>query len=60
DYYSYSSTPWYSYRTGIKTVDIQQGVTSIGYYAFYGCSNLTTINVDANMPSSRPAKTKTP
>jgi hypothetical protein len=45
NYYSYSSTPWYSYRSDIKTVEIQQGVTSIGNYAFYGCSSLTSITI---------------
>jgi hypothetical protein len=43
--YTYNSTPWYSYRTGIKTVDIQQSVTSIGNYAFYECSNLTSLTI---------------
>jgi hypothetical protein len=33
--------PWHSYRNDIKTVDIQQGVTTIGSSAFYGCNALT-------------------
>jgi hypothetical protein len=45
NYYSASAVPWYSYRTGIKTVDMQQDVTSIGTYAFYECSGLTSIAI---------------
>ena len=41
NYYSYSSVPWDSYRDSITSVKIENGVTSIGNYAFYGCSSLT-------------------
>ena len=37
--------PWYSYQESIKKVIINEGVTSIGYQAFYGCSSLTSINI---------------
>ncbi|MEE1253547.1 MAG: leucine-rich repeat domain-containing protein [Paludibacteraceae bacterium] len=47
DYYSYDS-PWYEYRSSIQSVIIGDGVTSIGDRAFWGCSSLTSINVDAN------------
>ena len=33
--------PWYSQRTILKTLVIDSGVTSIGNYAFYGCSGFT-------------------
>jgi hypothetical protein len=46
--YNYTS-PWYSYRTDIKTLDIQQGVTSIGNYAFYECSGLTSVTIPATV-----------
>ncbi|GHT10834.1 hypothetical protein AGMMS4956_02960 [Bacteroidia bacterium] len=39
--YSYETVPWYSYRTSIKTLVINEGVTSIGNYAFSLCSGLT-------------------
>ncbi|MDR0834529.1 MAG: leucine-rich repeat domain-containing protein, partial [Candidatus Symbiothrix sp.] len=35
--------PWYSVRTNIQTVTIQNGVTNIGNRAFKDCSNLRTI-----------------
>ena len=40
--------PWYPYRDAIKKVVIEEGVTSVGSYAFYGCENL----VVANLPQS--------
>ncbi|MBO5008581.1 MAG: leucine-rich repeat protein [Clostridia bacterium] len=37
DYSSYGSTaPWFSYRIDIKKLIVQNGVTSIGDFAFYG------------------------
>ncbi len=38
---STSAVPWDSHRSGIKQVVIENGVTSIGDYAFQDCSNLT-------------------
>ena len=37
---SYSSVPWFSQSEYIKTVYIADGITSIGDYVFYSCSNL--------------------
>ncbi|MEQ3216427.1 leucine-rich repeat protein [Hominifimenecus microfluidus] len=42
--YTYKSEmPWYSYINQIQRVEITDGVTSIGDYAFYGMPKLTTI-----------------
>jgi hypothetical protein len=41
DYTSSSGVPWYSYRSDIKTLDIQDGVTTIGNNAFYAYNGLT-------------------
>ena len=35
-------------RPNINSIVIEEGVTSIGEYAFSGCGNLATITVDAN------------
>ena len=43
--YSGSNQPWYKYKDSIKKVVIGYGVTSIGNYAFYNCSNLSNIEI---------------
>ncbi|MBQ3498048.1 MAG: leucine-rich repeat protein [Clostridia bacterium] len=43
--YSYSSFPWYSYRSSITAVNITSGVTSIGDYAFCYCERITTVTI---------------
>ena len=48
---SYSSAPWYNNRTSITSVTIASGVTSIGTYAFYGCSNLSSVSIPASITS---------
>ena len=40
---SYAQSPW-SY-TNVKEVMMSDGVTSIGEYAFYFCTKLTSINI---------------
>ena len=37
--------PWHTYRTKMSTVVIEEGVTSIGQYAFYDCVYLDSVNV---------------
>lgn len=39
--YSYSSAPWHSYEASLKKLVIGNGMTSIGSYAFRGCSGFT-------------------
>ena len=45
NYASSYSRPWYAYRTDISSVIIEEGVTSIGNYAFSGCSGLTSATI---------------
>ena len=47
----YSVVPWYSTIENIKTVIIQNGVTSIGTYAFYKCNSLTSISTPNSVTS---------
>ena len=54
DYYS-GGQPWYNFNQGIKNISISNGVTSIGNYAFSGCSALAEMNV---LPTVPPTITK--
>ena len=49
DYPNYS--PWNSQRDKIKKVVIKDGVTSIGEWAFYGCSGLTSLTIPNSVTS---------
>ena len=44
NYSSESSSLW-NYRGYIKSAVIEEGVTSVGVYAFQGCTNLTAITL---------------
>jgi hypothetical protein len=44
--------PWYSsYRSKIKSVTIENGVTNIGFYAFEDCSALTSVVIGDSVTS---------
>ena len=51
DYTYDSRSPWYSCRGAIKRVVIQQGVTSIGNWAFWDCSGLTSVTIPDGVTS---------
>ena len=51
DYTASSSAPWYSYRNEITSCAVEDGMTSIGNYAFYGCSKLTGITIPDSVTS---------
>ena len=42
---SSSRAPWYSSKSSIKSIVIEDGVESIGDYAFQHCYNLTSISI---------------
>ena len=48
DYSSESAVPWAGLRSSVHTVVVSEGVTGIGKYAFYNCTNLT----DVSLPES--------
>ena len=52
-YYDFDGyyAPWYSYRLSIKTVTIENGVTSIGTCAFYNFTKLTSVTIGNSVTS---------
>ena len=43
--YEQENSPWYNYRESIKAITIEEGVTSIGSYAFQGCNKIETMTI---------------
>ena len=51
NYTSSSGTPWEARKSTIKTVVLNSGVTTLGDYAFAGCSNLSAIQLPNGLKS---------
>ena len=51
NFVSYSSVPWSNESYGINSLMIGQGVTTIGNYAFWWCSNLTSVAIPNSVTS---------
>jgi len=43
--FSNINPPWYDYKAYITSVEIYNGITSIGYSAFYGCRSLKSVTI---------------
>lgn len=51
DTYDADRIPWAAYRRDILCAAVSQGVTSIGDYAFYNCSSLTSVTIPEGVTS---------
>ena len=49
--YNSGSAPWYNDRNTITKVIVTQGITCVGNYAFYNCSNLTNASLPTGLTS---------
>ena len=45
------SSPWFNYKDFIKSIEIKDGVTSIGSFAFHSFSSLSSITIPAGVNS---------
>ncbi len=43
--YSYGTAPWYSYRYQIRSIVIEDGVTSVGGCAFFACEAVESVTL---------------
>ena len=50
-YYGSDTAPWYKNQENIVNVVVTSGVTSIGNYAFWGCSSLTSVRIPESVTS---------
>ena len=46
-----SPAPWYSLRLSVLSVVVEDGVTSIGKYAFRSCTNLSSVTIPGSVTS---------
>ncbi len=50
--YTAGSAPWYTRRDEIEEIVIEEGVTRIGGYAFYGCASAKKITIPSSLSSA--------
>lgn len=53
DYSGSALAPWYDYKDQIQAVVIEEGVLSIGAYAFFDCENLMEIQLPSSLKQLR-------
>ena len=51
DWSAASKTPWYSSKGTISTIKIEEGISHIGKYAFYGFTNVARIKIPSTVSS---------
>lgn len=49
DYTSSVNAPWYPYRSQIDSIVVEEGVTALGSYAFYGLSSAETVSLPTTL-----------
>ena len=49
DYSGSALAPWYDYREKILALEVEEGVLSMGDYAFFDCENLKTIQLPKSL-----------
>ena len=49
DYSGSALAPWYDYREKILALEVEEGVLSVGDYAFFDCENLKTIQLPKSL-----------
>ena len=49
--YTGEDTPWWNHRTTVRTIDIQQGVSSVGALAFYACVYVDSVSLPEGLIS---------
>ena len=49
NYASATKVPWYAHRASIRTVVLPDAMTSVGSWAFYGCTALKTVTLPADL-----------
>ena len=47
--YDVPGTPWYDYNDDIKTVEISEGITTVGTMAFYSLTELTSVSIPSTV-----------
>ena len=45
----FNKAPWSSYADEIQKIEVESGITSIGYFAFYYCSSITSLSIPATV-----------
>lgn len=43
------AAPWNNYSSKVKSAVIENGVTSVGNYAFYSCGNLVSVKLPESL-----------
>ena len=46
-----SNAPWYGQRNNIKKLQVDEGVTTIGHYAFYQCNRISEVLLPSTLTS---------